>query len=133
MLQNRLRILMAERELSATELSKLIGISRNTITSIRNNKTIMIRLDTLNTLLKFFEVTPNDFFSYNEQVIGNRIKSIRLEKGMTTAEFAELFVPHASNSLVSRWERGVNLPNPKRIERIAEIGNITTQQLIGGN
>jgi transcriptional regulator with XRE-family HTH domain len=51
---------------------------------------------------------------------------------MSTAEFAKLFNPPASDSLVSRWERGVNLPNNTRLERIAEIGNITVDELIYG-
>lgn len=65
MLQNRLRILMAERGLKVSDISERTGISRSTLTLIRDNKTKMIRLDTLNTLLKFFNVTPDDFFNYN--------------------------------------------------------------------
>lgn len=65
MLQNRLRILMAERGLKVRHVSDLTGISRSSLTLIRDNKTKMIRLETLNTLLKLFRVTPNEFFNYN--------------------------------------------------------------------
>lgn len=51
---------------------------------------------------------------------------------MSTAEFAKLFTLPSSDSLVSRWERGVNLSNNKRLETIAEIGNITVDELLYG-
>ena len=49
------------------------------------------------------------------------IKDTRLKLGLTLEEFGKLFNPPASQSLVSRWERGVNLPNAKRMKRIKEL------------
>lgn len=66
MLRNRLRILMAERGLKTTQVAKDTGISRNSITSIYYNKNSMMRLEILNTLLKYLNVTPDEFFNYNE-------------------------------------------------------------------
>lgn len=69
----------------------------------------------------------------DKKAVGKRIKSIRIEKGMTTAEFAKLFDPPASDSLVSRWERGVNLPNKSRLEKIANIGGYeSVEELLYG-
>lgn len=65
--------------------------------------------------------------------VGKRIKTIRINKGETTKEFAKHFNPKASDSLVSRWERGVNLPNNERIEKIAELGDMTVDELLNGN
>ncbi|APZ49702.1 hypothetical protein BW721_08540 [Jeotgalibaca sp. PTS2502] len=64
--------------------------------------------------------------------VGSRIKSIRLNRKETTAEFAKCFDPPASDSLVSRWERGVNLPNTTRLKKIAEIANISVDELLHG-
>lgn len=64
--------------------------------------------------------------------IGNRIKSIRKKLGLTTKEFGNKIIPPASDSLVSRWERGVNRPNNNRLKQIAELGNISIDYLLYG-
>lgn len=69
----------------------------------------------------------------DKKEVGRRIKTIRINLKETTAEFAEHFTPPASNSLVSRWERGVNLPNNERIEVISKLGNISVEELLYGN
>lgn len=69
----------------------------------------------------------------SKEELGNRIKEIRLSKGKTMKEFGELFVPEASDSIVSRWERGVSVPNSQRLKRIAELGDMTTTELLLGN
>lgn len=68
----------------------------------------------------------------NNKEVGVKIKSIRQELGKTTKEFGSL-IDGASDSLVSRWERGVNLPNSKRLKLIADIGNISVNELLYGS
>ncbi len=68
----------------------------------------------------------------NNYEVGKRIKSIRIKLGKTTADFGSL-IDGTSGSLVSRWERGVNLPNSKRLSMIAELGNITIDELLYGS
>ena len=63
--------------------------------------------------------------------IGKRIRKIRLEKGMTTKEFGQLF--NATDSNVSSWEKGRTSPNPERLNLIAKIGNITIDELLKGS
>lgn len=63
--------------------------------------------------------------------IGNRIKNIRLAKGMTLEEFGKLF--NASKSSVYGWENGRNMPNKERLKMIAKIGEISVNELIGEN
>lgn len=65
--------------------------------------------------------------------IGERIKIIRKEKGMTLEEFANLFEPVANKSNVSRWEKGLAYPSNERIKKIAEIGNISVEYLLNGD
>lgn len=71
--------------------------------------------------------------------VGKRIKGIRTDKGMTMKEFGECVTTGLnedvviSDSIVSRWESGKSLPNAKRIRLIAELGNVTTEQLLYGN
>lgn len=63
--------------------------------------------------------------------IGKRIRKIRLEKGMTTKEFGQIF--NATDSNVSSWEKGRTSPNPERLNLIAKIGNVTIDELLKGS
>lgn len=65
--------------------------------------------------------------------LGERIKHIRIELGLTMKEFGEKFNPPASDSIVSRWERGISSPNSKRLKSIAELGNVSARYLTLGN
>ena len=66
----------------------------------------------------------------NKIDIGQRIKRIRLEKGMTLEEFGKML--HTSKSIVSRWEKGISIPNPERLRLIAKISNLTVNELLYG-
>ena len=63
--------------------------------------------------------------------VGNQIKFIRKERGLTMQEFGNFFTPKASDSIVSRWEKGISLPNNNRLKKIAELGNTTVEELLG--
>lgn len=61
--------------------------------------------------------------------IGIKIKAIRQSLGKNLREFGEL-VDDASDSIVSRWEKGISKPNPYRLKRIAELGNKSIAYLL---
>lgn len=61
--------------------------------------------------------------------IGIKIKTIRQSLGKNLREFGEL-VDDTSDSIVSRWEKGISKPNPYRLKRIAELGNKTIAYLL---
>lgn len=65
----------------------------------------------------------------NNQV-GQRIKAIRLEKGMTTKEFGAFI--GATDSNVTSWEKGRTSPNPERLKIIADLAGMTVQKLLEG-
>ena len=64
----------------------------------------------------------------DKKLVGQKIKNIRLEKGMTLEEFGKMF--GASKSNVRSWEIGTNLPNPERLKTIAKIADITVEELL---
>lgn len=66
----------------------------------------------------------------DKKILGQRIKAIRLDKGMTLEEFGKLF--GTSKSIVSRWESGISSPNPERLKTIAKVGDMTVSQLLQG-
>src|SRR5699024_6024266 len=69
----------------------------------------------------------------NKKDVGLRIRSIRKDKGMTLDDFGDLLTPPASDSIVSRWERGVSLPSNERTKQIAKEGNISVDELLHGS
>lgn len=68
------------------------------------------------------EVQSND-----NQEIAKKIKDIRINRGLTLEEFAELIKNKTrfktTKSNVSKWEKGLNRPNEIIIKAIYEIGN----------
>nr|DAJ67319.1 MAG TPA: helix-turn-helix domain protein [Caudoviricetes sp.] len=66
----------------------------------------------------------------DKKAVGARIRAIRENVGMTMVEFGEWL--STTQSAVSNWERGENLPNKYRIKRIATIGKISVQDLLHG-
>lgn len=68
--------------------------------------------------------------------IGHKIRQIRKRqnggKGLSMEEFGKLFDPPASKGVVSNWENNYNYPNEKRLQRIAELGGISTRDLLYG-
>lgn len=70
--------------------------------------------------------------SINKKAIGLRIKTIRKQKGLTMKEFGKL-IEDAAQSLVTRWENGTSIPNNERMKIIADIGNISVNELLYGS
>lgn len=65
MIRNRLKELMAERNLKASRVANDIdNLSRNTINTTVNNNGKMIQLETINSLCQYLGVAPADFFEY---------------------------------------------------------------------
>lgn len=69
----------------------------------------------------------------NAKEIGYSIKLIRKELGLTMEEFGKKFDPHADKSNVSKWEKGICVPNNHRLKEIAKLGNTTVADLIFDN
>lgn len=65
MVNSNLAVLLAERNLKITRVSRDTGISRTTLTALCNDYTGGIKFDTLNVLCKYLKVTPQDFFNYS--------------------------------------------------------------------
>lgn len=84
----------------------------------------------------------------NKKLVGKRIQAIRLEKGLTLKQFGEMLgkiklkneIEASSNvqntvnkSNVLKWEQGISLPNKERLNKIAQLANITVNELLYGN
>jgi len=66
----------------------------------------------------------------NVHQVGQRIKSIRLSLGDSMESFGKRL--NTSKASVNNWEKGVNLPNSERLKKIADLDNITINELLYG-
>lgn len=67
----------------------------------------------------------------NKKLVGKRIQAIRFNMKYTLEEFGGIF--NASKSNACGWEKGNSLPNKKRLNKIAQLGNLTVNELLYGN
>ncbi|WP_225743654.1 helix-turn-helix domain-containing protein [Marinilactibacillus sp. Marseille-P9653] len=70
----------------------------------------------------------------DKESVGNRIKNIRQKMGLSQQAFGEELDNEAPahKSLVSKWEKGMSLPNNERLKRIAELGELSVNDLLYG-
>lgn len=61
--------------------------------------------------------------------IGEIIKNLRLEKGMTQTELASLLF--TSQDTISLWERNKSLPDVKSVIKMSSIFNVSTDYILG--
>ena len=59
-----LDVMMAKRKMSATELSKKLGITMANLSILKNNKAKAVRFTTLNDLCKALDSQPGDILEY---------------------------------------------------------------------
>ncbi|WCG32793.1 helix-turn-helix transcriptional regulator [Enterococcus dispar] len=64
MIRNRLAVLLAERQLKISKVSSITKISRTTLTSLAQNDSKMVQLETVNTLCMYLRIPVSDFFEY---------------------------------------------------------------------
>lgn len=58
-----------------------------------------------------------------------RLRELRLEKGLTIKELAEIL--QVKDSTISRWENGLMLPNAYYLGDIAQFFDVTADYLLG--
>lgn len=66
----------------------------------------------------------------NQKKIGQFLKELRKEKGITQEQLAEIL--GVTNRSISRWENGVNMPDFDFIMEIAKYFNVGIDELLEG-
>lgn len=69
-------------------------------------------------------------YGINNIAVGARIREIRLARGETLEEFGKHL--EARKGVIFNWESGRNLPNKRHIKEIADMANISVQELLYG-
>lgn len=66
----------------------------------------------------------------DQQKIGQFLKLLRKEKGLTQEQFAEIV--NVSNRTVSRWENGNNMPDLDILIKISDFYEVELRELLDG-
>ena len=64
-------------------------------------------------------------------IVGNSIKKLREERGMTQDELAEKL--NVTRQAVSNWETGKTQPDIETLTRLAEIFDVSVERIIYGS
>ena len=65
----------------------------------------------------------------DNNIIGKSIKEKRLELGFSQQKLAQLI--GVTHTAISYWENGVNVPNVPDVWKLADVMNISIDELIG--
>lgn len=66
----------------------------------------------------------------NQKKIGEFIATLRKEQNMTQEDLASLL--YINRESVSKWERGVNIPDPDRLLKLSKIFNVSINEILNG-
>lgn len=81
MIKCNLAVLMAERNLNISDLSKETGISRNTLSALYKNTGKGVQFDTLETLCHYFDISPGELLTrINFEIKVNSITAIGFDR-----------------------------------------------------
>ena len=62
-------------------------------------------------------------------MLGDNIKNLRKQKGFTQEELAIRL--HVVRQTVSKWEKGLSVPDAEMLQRLADILEVDVKQLLG--
>lgn len=81
-------------------------------------------------LFKKNEQNTNEENTQKKSTLGENISALRKEKSLTQEELSELL--GVSPQAVSKWENDLSCPDIMLLPNIAEIFNVTVDELLGG-
>lgn len=141
MMYNKLLDLREESDMTQTDISKIIGVSRSIISKWESGKEI-IPLKHLNAYSNYFkvsfdyilELTNNkkkkvDFIELDTNIIGQRIKQFRKRFNLTLRDVAEEL--KTSSSTISAYETGKTLILTSFAYQLCKDYNISLDWLCG--
>jgi len=82
-------------------------------------------------IIKIDVMHPKEFQMNIKKEIGERIKRVRKQKGLTQEELAEIMDISSRN--LSNIELGNSFPKPETLEKFLDALNITTQTLFSND
>ncbi|HFM7851044.1 TPA: helix-turn-helix domain-containing protein [Enterococcus faecium] len=77
----------------------------------------------------------NEIFSLSKDdkiVMGKRIREVRKNREETLEKFGKNFTIYTGKNVISRWEKGINIPDIEKLMNIAYLGKVTVPYLMYG-
>ena len=77
----------------------------------------------------------SEIFSLSEDdkiVMGKRIREVRKNREETLEKFGKNFTIYTGKNVISRWEKGINIPDIEKLMNIAYLGKVTVPYLMYG-
>ena len=68
--------------------------------------------------------------TYHWHMLNERLKNLRLAKGLTLQQVGDVF--GISRASVSSWESGTNQPDPRKLEKLADLLGASVNYLVTG-
>ncbi|HAQ2434739.1 TPA: helix-turn-helix domain-containing protein [Enterococcus faecium] len=78
---------------------------------------------------KEFENSINIEVKPDPKKVGRKIRSIRMELGMTMEQFGS-YLDNSPKSTIATWESGRNIPSKKKLRLVADIANCSVENLL---
>lgn len=117
-----------KQKLTQTQFGDLLGTRQQTIGKWEKGKS----LPNIETLKKIEELNGLPVTEISDYLkVGEKIKHIRREKGMTLEQFGKLFNSH--KNVVSDWENGKHFPNANKLKKIANSAGMSVIELLNTN
>ena len=69
-------------------------------------------------------------YEIDKEQFGTFLSQLRRERGMTQKDLAERL--YISDKAVSKWERGLSLPDIALLQPLAELFGVSITELLGG-
>ena len=142
---DQLIIFKRKKGLTTSELANQVGIDRTLMSKILNH----VRLPSKEVKQKidiFLLTNGRDVFKDTIQTngiisfpnidstgMGKRIQHIRKSRGETLENFGKEFTCLTKKNVISRWEKGINIPNIERLMNISYLGKVTVPYLLYGS
>lgn len=116
------------KKLTQTQFGDLLGARQQTIGKWEKGQSIL-NMETLKKIEELNGLPVTEISDYLR--VGEKIKHIRREKGMTLEQFGNLFNSH--KNAVSSWENGKHLISSNKLKKIANSAGMSVIELLATN
>lgn len=116
------------KKLTQTQFGDLLGARQQSIVKWEKGKSIP-NMETLKKIEELNGLPVTEISDYLR--VGEKIKHIRREKGMTLEQFGNLFNSH--KNVVSSWENGNHIPSSNKLKKIANSVGMSVIELLNTN
>ena len=139
---NYLKAIRSNHQMTQQDLAILLGISKMAVSRYENGSRFPSEKIIKNTtsLLDGLKSDVNDvlqeqdiFPIIDKKMFGKRINVIRKGRKESLQSFGQCFTNPVGKNVVSRWEKGQNIPDVEKLMNVAYLGETTVPAILYGD